>query len=858
MLLRRQGSIFKRLLVAFMAVSVLTGLPLVLIAIKFNKDSSGVRLEQSISQQMVIISGYFKTEFTVGLQRSLKQIAESDALRDYLSAPGDERIVAVKRLETNLLRQLTDYPAYSGVYYADAEGKVIVSISDGKRTGNMPTLAQANPETSLAPSITHSRLAQVYRKMVTTPVLLSSGNMEWFIPPREVMVEGPFLDENNRLSIVVALPTIDLDSGGIGGLVMIRVRLEEFVARLQSMKFYKLAPIWLFDAAGKLLVAPAEKSLGLDPAGVFPPGVAKELQFNRTNQGLVAVQDFFIEKEKPVIRLAYSIPSSLILKDYQPAIYVFVLALLSGLAAVGVFAYFVSRKFSGPIIELAYAAASLASGALSTRVKVKASGEIGGLVDSFNAMSSKLQQAYENRNSALAVLRGTVSQLRAEWKGGAVPAQASQAAADNRPGGVGDFENSDDLNEIAAVIQRLLAERAQNVLEIQAARLIADEANGAKSDFLATMSHEIRTPLNAVIGLADVLSRTDLSHHQRDLLLSMEIASVQLLEIINDVLDFSRLQSGQIQLNDVSIDAKAFLSRLMLIVGGLPDASSLEIRWSVDPSVPASILADEARLMQILTNLVGNAVKFTKQGSILIEVGTAVVAGAPLIKFLVSDTGPGISGKLREQLFEPFIQGSAERLRPHAGSGLGLAICRKLVTAMGGSIELASSTEKGSCFQVLLPMRQAAPAAPGEPMAAPGPSAVGSLRILVAEDTPANQMVIQLMLSGLGHEVILVNNGAEAVEAFRSTHFDAVFLDIQMPIMDGYEAARTIRASGEAGRAVPIAALTAFTQDSDRQKVRDCEIHHFVPKPIRAKDLTRVLEQMFSGEPLQADLVKAR
>ena len=157
-----------------MVVGVLTGLPLVLIAIQFNKNSSGVRLEQSISQQMVIISGYFKTEFTIGLQRSLKQIAESDALRDYLSVPGDERIIAVKRLETNLLRQLIDYPTYSGAYYADAEGKIIVSVSNGQRISDMPSLDQKDgAETSSALPISHKHMAQLFRKIATTPLLLS-------------------------------------------------------------------------------------------------------------------------------------------------------------------------------------------------------------------------------------------------------------------------------------------------------------------------------------------------------------------------------------------------------------------------------------------------------------------------------------------------------------------------------------------------------------------------------------------------------------------------------------------------------------------------------------------------------------
>jgi signal transduction histidine kinase/ActR/RegA family two-component response regulator len=877
--LRIRNSIFKKLLVAFMVVSLFTGLPLVLIAIDFNKHASGVRLEQSISQQMVIISGYFRTEFTIGLQRSLKQIAESDALRDYLSAAGDERIVTAKRLETNLLRQMADHPTYTGVYYADAEGKIIVSVSNGRRTSDLSSLNQKDSAgTRPALSITENHMVQVYQKVVTAPLLLSSGNMEWFMPPREVTVVGPFLDEDNRLSIVVALSTMDLESGGFGGLVIIRVELEEFVSRLHAMKFYNQNPIWLFDAAGKLLVAPAEKSLGLDPAGFLSTDFARDLQFNRTDQGLVAMQDLFIENDKPIIRLAYSIPSSLVLKDYQPAIYVFVLSLLFAIAIVGVLAYFVSRKFSRPIIELAQAAAHLADGNLSTRVQVAAGGEIGILCESFNAMSSKLQQAYQNRNSAIAVLRGTILQLSSEWKGLAKPTQVSQSAAEFGSRADADFEKSEDLIEIAAVIQRLLAERAQNLIEIQAARLIADEANSAKSDFLATISHEIRTPLNAVIGLADVLSRTNLSHQQKEMLDSMEIASVQLLQIINDVLDFSRMQSGTIQLNATSIDLKELLSRLMLIISGLPNSSNLEIRWSVDPSVPVKIFADEARLMQILTNLVGNAVKFTVEGSILVEVTSETVAGMPSIKFAVSDTGPGIPEKLQARLFEPFVQGSAERVRPHAGSGLGLAICRKIVSAMEGTIELVSSTPKGSRFEVIVPLRKPVSSAqdtsvqiaessgflPLDVQVADdslaqrgaGRGVVAPLHILVAEDTPANQMVVKLMLNGLGHDVTLVNNGAEAVEAFGSARFDAVFLDIQMPVMDGYTAARAIRSSGHEGRSVPIAALTAFTQDSDREKARDCGIRHFVTKPIRAKDLTRVLEDMFADTPLHSELTK--
>jgi len=852
-LLRRKNSIFRRLLVTFMTVGTLTGVPLVLLAIKFNKDSASVRLEQSVGQQIVIITDYFQREFSIGLQRSLKEIAESDALRDYLSASGDDRIIAIKRLESNLIRLQKQYPDYASVYYADADGEIIVSVGDGQRNIEIGNLAVANDtetNNTTPPTLTH--LTQLYRKIKTAPVLLSSGNMEWFMPPREVVIDGPFVDEKNRLTILAALPTIDLDNGGFGGLVIIKIQMDSFVKRLQEVKFYQLNPIWLFDGSGNLLVAPPEKSLGLDPTALVKRENAKTLKFHRTDEGLIGVQDLFIEKEKTAIRLAYSIPSSLILKDYQSAIYYFLLALLISLAIVGILAFYVSRKFSNPIIQLANAAARLAEGALSTRVTVSASGELRTLVDSFNAMSSRLQLAYENRNKALDVLKSTITQMRTDWQLPLAPGNLSAHESLKQSITSRHLADTDDLNEIARVIDRLLVERGQNLRETQEAKRLADEANRAKGDFLATMSHEIRTPLNAVIGMSDLLGTTELSEKQKNLVFGMQSAGEQLLQIINDILDFSRLQAGRIELNDMAIDLNAFMGRLMLLVGGLPNASKLDIKWLIDASVPQSILGDDARLMQILTNLVGNSVKFTKEGSIRIDVLTAKpVGGIPMIQFRVSDSGPGISAELRAHIFDPFRQGSAERLRPHAGAGLGLAICRKLVMAMGGRIELVPDVAKGACFLVELPLRLVEQKPQGITTTSTETPAFRPLRILVAEDTPANQLVVQLMLRGQGHEVTVVENGAEAVEAFRGTLFDVVLLDLQMPVMDGYEAARQIRLLGNEGRTVPIAALTAFTQDSDRSKAAECGISHFLSKPIRAKDVAKLLETMLAEGWLQ-------
>ncbi len=845
----RKQSIFNRLLLAFVAVGIATGVPLVLLAIKFNKDSSALRLEQSVTQQLAIISDNFTQEFSTGLQRSLKQVAESDALKGYLSASGDERIITIKTLETNLLRIQGEYHDYSGIYYVDADGELIVNVVDGQRqieTGKLTE--EVAPEANKPPLATRVHLKKLFQTVKTTPLLLSSGNMEWFMPPRVVTIEGPFLDEKNRLTILAGLPTIDYDNGGFGGLVIIRMRLDTFVNRLKSVKFYELNPVWLFTSAGQLLVAPAEESLGLNPGAFLPKDGAKELQFQRIDAGLIAVQDLSIVKDNPLIRVAYAIPSSLILKDYQPAIYYFLLVLLISLTAICALAFFVSRKFSTPIIELAQAASRLAEGVLATRVTVKATGEIGILVNSFNEMSERLQLAYTNRHNAFDVLRSTIAKMQDDGKLAPLGAEAADMP-ENRKGIVTDGEDSEDLRAIAAVIDKLIGEREENLRGIQAAKNSADEANRTKGDFLATMSHEIRTPLNVVIGLSDLLSTTELNPEQQRLVKTMETAGEQLLQIINDVLDFSRLQSGSIELSDSVIDLSAFMNRLMLLIEGLPGASRLDIQFTIDPSAPSLVLADDARLMQILINLTSNAVKFTKEGGIHIDVGAAIGAdGAPLIRFAVADTGPGIPEDLREQIFEPFKQGSAERLRPHAGSGLGLAICRKLAAAMGGAVELLPDTGQGACFTISLPLRQVEATSEVSPAVSSAPSAGLSLHILVAEDTPANQLVIRLILQGMGHTVTLAGNGLDAVNAFGSERFDVVFLDIQMPVMDGYEAAKQIRSSGSAGQAVPIVALTAFTQNSDRDKARESGVNHFLSKPIRAKDISLLLQTITTTE----------
>ena len=393
----------------------------------------------------------------------------------------------------------------------------------------------------------------------------------------------------------------------------------------------------------------------------------------------------------------------------------------------------------------------------------------------------------------------------------------------------------------AGALLIFLRARSQALRAAERARAAAEAAGRAKSDFLATMSHEIRTPLNAVIGLSNLLDNTELTARQRHLVQTMEAAGGQLLEIVNDVLDVSRLQAGRVTLADGPIHLSSFVERLILIINGLPNATRLEIASRIAPDVPARVLGDDNRLMQILTNLMGNAVKFTAAGRVDLAVEAAGLGGgAPRLRFVVADTGPGVPEDLRGEIFEPFAQGRAERLRPHAGSGLGLSISRSLARLMGGDVVLLPSSGRGACFALEVPLREAP--AHVQPAGPPGAHpVVGALAVLVAEDTPTNQLVVRLMLEGLGHHVRIVGNGLEAVEAFGSGEFDLVFLDIQMPVMDGFEAARRIRQMGGRGMDVPIVALSAFTQSSDREQALSAGMSGFLPKPIRQRELAAAI-----------------
>jgi signal transduction histidine kinase/ActR/RegA family two-component response regulator len=430
---------------------------------------------------------------------------------------------------------------------------------------------------------------------------------------------------------------------------------------------------------------------------------------------------------------------------------------------------------------------------------------------------------------------------------------------------VAGLDRNDEVGAMARAVQ-VFKENAQTLERArgESARLLeartrAEAASAAKTEFLAHMSHELRTPLNGVLTMAQVMARGELEAEQRDKLNVILSSGQDLLLVINDVLDISKIEQHKLELEQVAFDPVEVVETACQAFAVLAEGKDLALHVELDEAARGRRLGDPVRLRQIVNNFVANAIKFTEAGSVSVSVTDGGPGGCEGLTLAVRDTGPGISPEGMQRLFQRFSQVDASITRRFGGTGLGLAICHELAGLMGGRVWAESTLGAGSTFYAGLPLPRveaaSEPARAGPPAEAGAAGTVGRLRVLAAEDNPTNHAVLRAIMAAFGCELVLARNGREAVEAWVVEEFDLILMDVQMPDMDGIAATRAIRAeeARSGSKRTPIIALSAnaFRHQIEAYKAAGMDDHVSKPIDVTTLQLTmeRVLEHRVSGQP---------
>jgi PAS domain S-box-containing protein len=460
-----------------------------------------------------------------------------------------------------------------------------------------------------------------------------------------------------------------------------------------------------------------------------------------------------------------------------------------------------------------------------------------------------LAQVVAETKSAIASGGRSVSEFRIIRQDGSMHHMRSCAIAVRGSG--------DKVARITGINQDI-TEAKRFAAELREARRVADEANVAKGQFLANMSHEIRTPLNAIIGLSELVMRTELTTRQRHYLENISAAGHSLLSVINDVLDFSKIESGKFDVENVDFTLSDVLDRLASMTGLRAQEKGLELLYAISPDVPKVLIGDAGRLGQVLLNLVSNAIKFSASGEIVLTGRREMQQGNPVrLRFEVQDTGIGLSAEQAVRLFQPFVQADASTSRQFGGTGLGLVISKKLVELMGGNIHVESTQGQGSRFIFTVQMGQP-DTAPADLPTIAWRADFSRLRVLVIDDNQSARQILVDTLQSLGLYAVAVERGDLGIDELAAAQragqaYDLAIIDRQMPMLDGVETIRRIRADERIAKTLATVMLTAFGAEELRAAAFGVHLDAILEKPVHPEKLFRLITQILpAGMAIQS------
>ncbi|MDC0336003.1 ATP-binding protein [Pseudodesulfovibrio sp.] len=506
------------------------------------------------------------------------------------------------------------------------------------------------------------------------------------------------------------------------------------------------------------------------------------------------------------------------------------LALILILAISQTTLYFSRKRLFDPLKRLEESATAIANGDLNAPIDTTLPGELGSLARATDDMRESVRHLIKDLKKANTRLEDHKNSLENTVR-----------------------ERTDELKRKNVTLNQALE-------DVQNTKQAAEVANLAKSRFLASMSHEIRTPMNAILGMADILWETDLSTDQSRYVQVFRSAGESLLEILDDILDLSKIEAGHMNLEATGFSLTRTLDKACSVIEAEAAEKRLDFSYSIAPSVPDKLIGDPTRLKQVLLNLLGNAIKFTQEGEVRLSVGLAPGSDdATVVEFSVQDTGPGIPPDKLDTIFDSFTQADSSTTREFGGTGLGLAISKQLVRMMQGRIWVESSLGIGSTFHFTARLDAAPTDVPIASLSKRATSVdmtptLPPLNILMLEDSKYNAFVIQTYLKNTPCNLTVTTNGIEGVDAYKKGGFDCILMDIQMPVMDGYEATRAIRAWEEDTglHRTPIIAMTAYALIGDADRCLDAGADFHLAKPVKKSALFDIINQLTARTTTQS------